>query len=164
MVERQLEALTLNALDPLLDKTQEANISKDARIADALGEIGPSVMVGAATTFLGIMPLAFASNAISRVFFRMFLIIISFGVRATIFDRILALSVPCHRCFRLPLPPAAAGGVAGAAGSSDGGRAAVAVLVVAAAAAAATAPGWTCASSTGRIVFVWTTRYRLSQE
>ena len=60
---------------------QDANIAKDLRIADALGEIGHSVMIGAATTFLGIMPLAFASNAIFRVFFRMFLIIITFGVR-----------------------------------------------------------------------------------
>ena len=38
-------------------------------------------MVGAATTFLGIMPLAFASNVIFRVFFKMFLVIICFGVR-----------------------------------------------------------------------------------
>ncbi|CAN0525143.1 unnamed protein product [Ectocarpus sp. 12 AP-2014] len=58
---------------------QDPSIPKDARIADALGEIGPSVIVGAATTFLGIMPLAFASNAIFRVFFKMFLVIISFG-------------------------------------------------------------------------------------
>ncbi|CAM9472608.1 unnamed protein product [Ascophyllum nodosum] len=54
-------------------------IPKDERIADALGEIGPSVMIGAATTFLGIMPLAFANNVIFRVFFKMFLVIISFG-------------------------------------------------------------------------------------
>ncbi|CAM9359742.1 unnamed protein product, partial [Ectocarpus fasciculatus] len=58
---------------------QDASIPKDARIAEALGEIGPSVIVGAATTFLGIMPLAFASNVIFRVFFKMFLVIISFG-------------------------------------------------------------------------------------
>ncbi|CAN0008284.1 unnamed protein product [Ectocarpus sp. 12 AP-2014] len=58
---------------------QDPSIPKDARIAEALGEIGPSVMVGAATTFLGIMPLAFASNVIFRVFFKMFLVIISFG-------------------------------------------------------------------------------------
>ncbi|CAN0269097.1 unnamed protein product, partial [Ascophyllum nodosum] len=57
----------------------DPNIPKDARIANAMGEIGPSVMVGAATTFLGIMPLAFASNVVFRVFFKMFLIIISFG-------------------------------------------------------------------------------------
>ncbi|CAM9472749.1 unnamed protein product, partial [Ascophyllum nodosum] len=57
----------------------DPKIPKNARIADALGEIGPSVMIGAATTFLGIMPLAFASNVIFRVFFKMFLVIISFG-------------------------------------------------------------------------------------
>ena len=50
------------------------------RIANALGEIGPSVMLGAATTFLGIMPMAFANNEIFRVFFKMFLVIITFGV------------------------------------------------------------------------------------
>lgn len=37
-------------------------------------------MVGAATTFLGVMPMAFASNVIFRVFFKMFLVIIAFGV------------------------------------------------------------------------------------
>ncbi|CAM9122089.1 unnamed protein product, partial [Laminaria digitata] len=58
---------------------QDPNTPKNERIADALGEIGPSVMVGAATTFLGIMPLAFANNVIFRVFFKMFLVIISFG-------------------------------------------------------------------------------------
>ncbi|CAM9121063.1 unnamed protein product [Ectocarpus fasciculatus] len=58
---------------------QDPSIPKDARIAEALGEIGPSVMVGAATTFLGIMPVAFANNVIFRVFFKMFLVIISFG-------------------------------------------------------------------------------------
>lgn len=58
---------------------QDPGIPKDARIANALGEIGPSVMVGAATTFLGIMPMAFAQNAIFRVFFKMFLVIITFG-------------------------------------------------------------------------------------
>ena len=59
---------------------QDPNISKDDRIANALGEIGPSVLVGAMTTFLGILPLAAANNAIFRVFFKMFLVIISFGV------------------------------------------------------------------------------------
>ena len=60
---------------------QSTAIPKDSRIASALGEIGPSIMVGAATTFLGIMPMAFASYFIFRVFFRLFIIIISFGVR-----------------------------------------------------------------------------------
>lgn len=56
-------------------------MSKDKRIAQALGEIGPAVVVGATTTFLGIMPMIFASNVIFRVFFKMFFIIILFGVR-----------------------------------------------------------------------------------
>ena len=60
---------------------QDPSMSKDARIANALGEIGPSILVGSATTFLGIVSLAFASNVIFRVFFKMFLVIISFGVR-----------------------------------------------------------------------------------
>ena len=62
---------------------QDPNIPKDARIANAMGEIGPSVMLGAVTTFLSIMPLAFANNVIFRTFFKMFIIIISFGVRHT---------------------------------------------------------------------------------
>lgn len=60
---------------------QDPTVSKNVRIARALGEIGPSVVVGAFTTFLGIMVMAFASNVIFRVFFKMFLIIITFGVR-----------------------------------------------------------------------------------
>lgn len=105
MIERWQKALILRAFDPLLNETQDASITKDLRIADALGEIGPSVMVGAGTTFLGIMPLAFANNAIFRVFFRMFLIIISFGVRATLFTRIDTLAVLCRRCGMLPPSP-----------------------------------------------------------
>ncbi|CBN79522.1 similar to Patched domain-containing protein 3 [Ectocarpus siliculosus] len=60
---------------------QDPDRDKDVRIADGLGEIGPSVVVGAATTFLGITPMAFAANHVFRVFFKMFLIIIGFGVR-----------------------------------------------------------------------------------
>lgn len=45
-----------------------------------MGEIGPSVVVGAITTFLGILPLGFASNVIFRVFFQMFIVIILLGV------------------------------------------------------------------------------------
>eukprot|EP00904_Undaria_pinnatifida_P008203 jgi/Undpi1/4512/HiC_scaffold_18.g07866.m1 len=58
---------------------QDASVPKDERIGNALGEIGPSVLMGATTTFLGIMPMAFAQNAIFRVFFKMFLVIITFG-------------------------------------------------------------------------------------
>ena len=60
---------------------QNRNAAKNVRIADALGEIGPSVVVGAATTFVGIMPMVFARNHVFRVFFKMFIIIIGFGVR-----------------------------------------------------------------------------------
>eukprot|EP00752_Nemacystus_decipiens_P004731 g4312.t1 len=58
---------------------QDPNASKDKRIADALGEIGPSILLGTTTTFMGIVPLAFANNVIFRTFFKMFLCIISFG-------------------------------------------------------------------------------------
>ncbi|CAM9498503.1 unnamed protein product, partial [Laminaria digitata] len=58
---------------------QDPEIEKELRIGRALGEIGPSVTIGAATTFLGIMPMAFASNSIFRVFFKMFIVIIIFG-------------------------------------------------------------------------------------
>lgn len=57
---------------------EDPNISKAARIADAMGEVGPSVMLEAVTTFLGIMPLAFANNVMFRTVFKnvMFIIII----------------------------------------------------------------------------------------
>lgn len=60
--------------------SQDPNTPKGVRIANGLGEIGPSVVVGAATTFLGIMPMAFARNHVFRVFFKMFITIIGFGV------------------------------------------------------------------------------------
>ena len=71
----------LSAASPLPPVSQDRTISKNLRIGLALGEIGPSVLVGAITTFLGIMVMAFASNVIFRVFFKMFFIIITFGVR-----------------------------------------------------------------------------------
>ncbi|CAN0119730.1 unnamed protein product, partial [Pylaiella littoralis] len=58
---------------------QDPNSPKDVRIADGLGEIGPSVVVGAATSFVGIMPMVFAKNHVFRVFLKMFIIIIGFG-------------------------------------------------------------------------------------
>ena len=59
---------------------QDPCASTELRVARAMGEIGPSVLVGATTTLLGIVPMAFASNVVFRVFFKMFLIIIIFGV------------------------------------------------------------------------------------
>ncbi len=76
---------------------QDPAVSKNLRIGRALGEIGPSVVVGAITTFLGIMVMAFASNAIFRVFFKMFIIIITFGVSAV--DCVPAAG--CRRCSAL---------------------------------------------------------------
>lgn len=66
-----------NDIDAVL---QDPNSPKDVRIADGLGEIGPSVCVGAATTLVGIMPMIFARNHVFQVFLKMFLIIIGFGV------------------------------------------------------------------------------------
>ncbi|CAM9475163.1 unnamed protein product [Discosporangium mesarthrocarpum] len=58
---------------------QNPALQKEERIVQSLGEIGPSVLLGASTTLLGVIPMAFASNEIFRVFFRMFLIISGFG-------------------------------------------------------------------------------------
>lgn len=68
-------------LSGVLVAPQDPSTPKDVRIAEGLGEIGPSVVVGAGTTFIGIMPMAFARNHVFRVFFKMFIIIIGFGVR-----------------------------------------------------------------------------------
>ena len=43
-------------------------------------EIGPSVAMGCCSTFLGILPLAFAGSELFRIFFKMFLSIIVLGV------------------------------------------------------------------------------------
>ena len=76
---------------------QDPNISKDDRIANALGEIGPSVFVGAMTTFLGIMPLAFGSSDLNRIFFKMFLVIISFGVSLLVVGSVAPCLLPIFR-------------------------------------------------------------------
>ena len=58
---------------------QPTDIPDMERLRDALIEIGPSVLMGALTTFIGIMPLLFANSAIFRTFFKMFFLIIVFG-------------------------------------------------------------------------------------
>lgn len=58
---------------------QPTGLSKSEKVKSALVEIGPSVLLGCTTTFLGILPLAFAGTAIFRIFFRMFFSIIVFG-------------------------------------------------------------------------------------
>lgn len=58
---------------------QPQHLSNGERVRLALIGIGPSVLMGCMTTFLGILPLAFANSAIFRIFFRMFFSIIVFG-------------------------------------------------------------------------------------
>mmetsp|Transcript_22470 Transcript_22470/g.37797 ORF Transcript_22470/g.37797 Transcript_22470/m.37797 type:complete len:605 (-) Transcript_22470:1098-2912(-) len=53
--------------------------SPDERLKACLVEIGPSVLLGCSTTFLGTMPLAFANSVIFRTFFKCFFLIISLG-------------------------------------------------------------------------------------
>jgi len=49
-------------------------------MAAALDEVGGAVLLGVSTTFVGVLPLAFASSFIYRVFFKLFLGIISLGM------------------------------------------------------------------------------------
>ena len=58
---------------------QPFSLSPQQRLRAALIEIGPSVLLGCTTTFIGILPLAWASSVIFRTFFRMFFLIIVFG-------------------------------------------------------------------------------------
>jgi len=50
------------------------------RMIFALEEVGGAVLIGGLTTFIGILPLAFASSFIYRVFFTLFLTIVSLGL------------------------------------------------------------------------------------
>jgi multidrug efflux pump subunit AcrB len=51
-----------------------------ARMANALSEVGGAVAVGGLTTFIGVLPLAFASSFVYRVFFKLFLSIVVLGI------------------------------------------------------------------------------------
>jgi len=50
------------------------------RMAAALAEVGGAVALGGLTTFIGVLPLAFASSFIYRVFFRLFICIVGLGL------------------------------------------------------------------------------------
>ena len=50
------------------------------RMAAALDEVGGAVLLGATTTFVGVLPLAFASSFIYRSFFKLFLSISILGI------------------------------------------------------------------------------------
>ena len=53
--------------------------SNDEKLRVTLGEIAPSVFMGCFTTLLGILPLSLASSTLFRMFFKMFLSIVTFG-------------------------------------------------------------------------------------
>ena len=54
--------------------------SRQLRAGFALSRMGPAVLNGAFSTFLAVLPLAFAKSYVFIVFFRMFAVIIFFGV------------------------------------------------------------------------------------
>ena len=54
--------------------------SGDEAVAGMLQEIGPPVLLGGLTTFLGISPLILSNSTVFRTFFKMFLGIIVFGL------------------------------------------------------------------------------------
>jgi hypothetical protein len=58
---------------------QDTALPRRDRVERALVEIGPSVLLGVATTFLGILPCAFAKSEVFRAFFKMFVGIIVLG-------------------------------------------------------------------------------------
>ena len=58
---------------------QDPSLSRNVRAELCMREMGPSVALGCFTTFLGIVPLAFASSEVFRVFFKMFFSIIVLG-------------------------------------------------------------------------------------
>jgi len=60
--------------------SQPTSMAVDERITMAMAEIGPAVMLGAATTFIGILPLSAAQSEVFRVFFRMMLGVVVFGL------------------------------------------------------------------------------------
>lgn len=59
---------------------QDATLSRNQRVRATLAEMAPSVLLGAVSTFLGVLPLAFANSALFRIFFKMFMAIVFFGI------------------------------------------------------------------------------------
>lgn len=58
---------------------QPNELGKKERTLQALKDIGPAVFLGLCTTFLGVLPLAFATSGVFRVFFQMFVGIVIVG-------------------------------------------------------------------------------------
>lgn len=57
----------------------DATLGRKQRTLVALKSIGPAVLMGLFTTFLGVLPIAFAASQVFRVFFFMFLSIVIVG-------------------------------------------------------------------------------------
>lgn len=53
--------------------SKPSKLSRNDRVVQALGDIGPGVFLGVASTLVGVVPLAFANSEVFRVFFRSFL-------------------------------------------------------------------------------------------
>ncbi|KAG5176686.1 patched family-domain-containing protein [Tribonema minus] len=75
-----LTDLTVHIIHYFTAHGTDRSISKRDRIIDASAEIGPSVLFAGLTTFVGILTMAFAQNAIFRTFFRMLFTIIALGL------------------------------------------------------------------------------------
>ena len=59
---------------------QRQAATRDEAVAAMLVEIGPPVLLGGATTLIGIAPLSLASSTVFRTFFKMFFSIIVYGI------------------------------------------------------------------------------------
>mmetsp|Transcript_14922 Transcript_14922/g.22227 ORF Transcript_14922/g.22227 Transcript_14922/m.22227 type:complete len:256 (+) Transcript_14922:792-1559(+) len=72
---------------------KDRRMGKVDRIVNAGSEIGPSVLFASLTTFIGVLPLAIAQNAIFRTFFSMLLSIIVLGMLAGLITLPLMLRI-----------------------------------------------------------------------
>ena len=84
------------------------------RMAAALAEVGGAVALGGTTTFIGVLPLAFASSFIYRIFFKLFLSIVTLGMLHGF------VLIPVLVCLVVP-PPAKKGPVRPGEGEVEAG-------------------------------------------